>query len=139
MLNTTKLYDILAVTCFILKGEAYCSTHKISSPLNHYVSEKSKQANDSHKEKPQDCDSDANISQSNPLDGYYPQVYEFAPYPIQMIGENPLKQLSAYSNGAKTKRQKVINLYKHLSEDYIFQTDDILSFYLNRDILKDYI
>lgn len=74
-----ELHDILTATWFIIRGEAYCSTNQIDSPLNQYVHKKVHQPNDSNKEKPQDCCSDADGSQDNRSSEYFPQVYKYTP------------------------------------------------------------
>lgn len=102
----SELHDVLTNTRYIIRGEAYAKA-KIQRPLSQYVYEK---------------------SHPNEEDRFV------QPYPIQYLPEK-LESQQADLVKAKTQRDLFEKLYKHLSEDYKFNTPDILEFFLAKDIL----
>ena len=108
----SELHDVLTNTRYIVRGEAYAQG-KIRRPLNQYVYEKRQHNNES-------------LLNSTDLFS--------EPYPIQYVS-NKLEVQQADLAKAKTQRDLFEKLYKHLSEDYKFDTPDILDFFLAKDIL----
>lgn len=80
----------------------------------------------------------ATQSESNsPLNQYVCERCDFSnPYPVRRSRENALSKVKTLNLDSKTKQVQFEQLYNHLSEEYIFQTPDILDFFLNKEILE---
>ena len=57
-------------------------------------------------------------------------------YPIQCVTDSVPERTKKLLNQTKTQKERFLKFYKHLNENYVFDTPDILDFFLDNKVLE---